>query len=137
MSMRRAELVQQLKYLAEEQIIDGVSGKRSIKYFAYILHDKDVYTEADEKMNPEHKAGTLKEPHWHILLVFFDGQQQQIKYIARWFGQPPNTVEKVKSPKVEDAFAYLIHQNAPTKHQYDVTEVKANFDYSKRNTIFF
>ena len=129
MSMRRCEIVQQLRYLAEEQIIDAVSGKRSIKYFAYILHDKDVYTEEDEKANPEHKAGTLKEPHWHILLVFFDGQQQQIKYIARWFEQPPNTVEKVKSPRVEDAFAYLIHQNSPSKHQYDANEVTANFDY--------
>ena len=129
MSMRRAEVVQQLKYLFEEQIQEAIRGRRSIKYYAYILHDKDVYTEEDEKANPEHKAGTLKEPHWHILLVFFDGQQQQIKYIAKWFGQPANTVEKVKSPRVEDAFAYLIHQNAPTKHQYDVTEVKANFDY--------
>ena len=129
MSMRRCEIVQHLRDLAEEQSIDADSNKRSIKYFAYILHDKDVYTEEDEKANPEHKAGTLKEPHWHILLVFFDGQQQQIKYIARWFEQPPNTVEKVKSPRVEDAFAYLIHQNSPSKHQYDANEVKANFDY--------
>ena len=129
MSMRRCEIVQQLRFLSEEQIKSGINGRRSIKYYAYVLHDKDEYTEEDEKKNPAHKTGTLKEPHWHILLVFFDGQQQQIKYIARWFEQPPNTVEKVKSPRVEDAFAYLIHQNSPEKYQYDVKEVKANFDY--------
>ncbi len=129
MSMRRAEIVQQLKYLLEEQIIAALSGRRSIKYYAYILHDKDEYTIEDEKKNPEHRAGTLKEPHWHIIIVFFDGQQQQLKYIAAWFKQPTNCVEKVKSRKVEDAFAYLIHQNAPDKYQYEASEVKANFDY--------
>lgn len=129
MSMRRCEIVQQARYLTEEQIKAALNGKRSIKYYSYILHDKDVYTEEDEKKNPEHKAGTLKEPHWHIVIVFFDGQQQQLKYIARWFEQPTNCVERVKSRRVEDAFAYLIHQNAQDKHQYDVNEVKANFDY--------
>ena len=129
MSMRRCEIVQQARFLTEEQIKVALNGKRSIKYYSYILHDKDVYTEEDEKKNPEHKAGTLKEPHWHIVIVFFDGQQQQLKYIARWFEQPTNCVEKVKSRRVEDAFAYLIHQNAQDKHQYDVNEVKANFDY--------
>lgn len=129
MSMRRCEIVQQLRYLSEEQINTALSGKRSIKYYSYILHDKDVYTEEDEKRNPAHKAGTLKEPHWHIVIVFFDGQQQQLKYIAAWFKQPTNCVEKVRSRRVEDAFAYLIHQNSPNKYQYDVSEVKANFDY--------
>ena len=129
MSMRRCEIVQQLRFLTEEQIKAALNGKRSIKYYSYILHDKDVYTEEDEKKNPEHKAGTLKEPHWHIVIVFFDGQQQQLKYIARWFEQPTNCVERVRSRRFEDAFAYLIHQNSPDKHQYDVSEVKANFDY--------
>lgn len=129
MSMRRCEIEQQARFLSEEQIIEAITGRRSIKYYAYILHDKDEYTEVDEQKNPEHKSGTLKEPHWHVVLVFFDGQQQQLKYIAAWFKQPTNRVEKIKSRRVEDAFAYLIHQNAPTKHQYDAEEVKANFDY--------
>ena len=97
MSMRRCEIEQQARFLSEEQIIEAITGRRSIKYYAYILHDKDEYTEVDEQKNPEHKAGTLKEPHWHVVLVFFDGQQQQLKYIAAWFKQPTNRVEKIKS----------------------------------------
>ena len=129
MSMRRCEVVQEQRYLSEETIIITVNGKRSIKYYAYILHDKDIYTPEDEARNPAHKAGTLKPPHWHIILVFFENQQQQLKYIAKWFGQEPERVQKIKSRNVEDAFTYLIHQNAPKKHQYDTSEVKANFDY--------
>ena len=34
------------------------------------LHDKDVWTEADELENPEHKAGTPKKAHWHVVLSF-------------------------------------------------------------------
>lgn len=139
MSMRRCEVVQEVRYLSEEQIIKALSGRRSIKYYAYVLHDKDVYTADDEAKNPAHKAGTLKEPHWHIIIIFYDGQQQQLKYIAAWFEQKPERVQKIKSRRVEDALLYLIHQNAPTKYQYSADEVKANFDYItfiKENAMF-
>ena len=139
MSMRRCEVVQEVRYLSEEQIIKGLRGRRSIKYYAYVLHDKDTYTKEDEEKNPNHKEGTLKEPHWHILIIFHDGQQQQLKYIAAWFEQKPERVERVKSRRVEDALMYLIHQNAPTKYQYSASEVKANFDYItfiKENAMF-
>ena len=129
MSIRRCEVCQQADRLTKEQITKALTGKRSIKWFAFILHDKDTYTLDDEKANPEHKAGTLKSAHWHIIIVFEDGQQQQIKYVAKWFDVPENYVLKIKSRNVEDAFDYLIHQNAPHKHQYDASEVTANFDY--------
>ena len=75
----------------------------------------------------------------HIIGDFYKNQQQQIKYVARWFGVPENMVQKIKSRYIEDAFCYLIHQNAPTKYQYDASEVKANFDYIcfiANNSIF-
>ena len=34
------------------------------------LHDKDVWTDTDELENPEHKAGTPKKAHWHVVLSF-------------------------------------------------------------------
>ena len=139
MSMRRCEIVQDLCFLTEEQIIKAITGRRSINKYAYILHDKDTYTAEDEKKVPTHKAGTLKSPHWHIVLQFYDGQQQQIKYIAKWFGQEERWVQKIKSRNIEDAFTYLIHQNAPKKFQYDPSEVKANFDYVtfiEQNSMF-
>lgn len=129
MSIRRFEIVQRADLLTEEQIIAGFKGRRSVRLYAYILHDKDTYTIEDEKENTEHKAGTLKPPHWHIIGDFYENQQQQIKYVARWFGVPDNMVQKIKSRYIEDAFCYLIHQNAPKKYQYDASEVKANFDY--------
>ena len=139
MSIRRCELVQEQRFLTEEQIEAAINGRNSINKVAYILHDKDTYTEEDAKKNPEHQAGTLKPAHWHVVMQFKEGQQQQIKYVAKWFGQEPQYVQKIKSSHIEDAYAYLIHQNAPGKYQYDPSEVKANFDYEifiKENCMF-
>lgn len=36
----------------------------------YILHDKDSWTEEDEKENPVHVAGTLKKPHYHVMCIY-------------------------------------------------------------------
>lgn len=139
MSIRRCEIVQEQRFLTEEQIITAITGRRSISKYAYILHDKDTYTKEDEEKNPAHKAGTLKPAHWHIVLLFHDGQQQQLKYIAKWFGQGEERVQKIKSRNIEDAFTYLIHQNAPQKFQYSPSEVTANFDYTdfiQNNSMF-
>ena len=78
MSIRRFEIVQRADLLTEEQIIAGFKGRRSVRLYAYILHDKDTYTIEDEKENAEHKAGTLKPSHWHIIGDFYENQQQQI-----------------------------------------------------------
>ena len=131
MSMRRCEIVQQADRLTEEQIIEGLKNRRSIKWYAYVLHDRDTYTKEDEASNPDHKQGEPKPPHWHIVIVFYENQQQHMKYVARWFDVPQNYVQKIKSRYVEDAFAYLIHRNAPSKHQYDPSGVKANFDFTE------
>ena len=37
---------------------------------AYILHDKDIWDDDDEKENPEHVAGTLKKAHYHVMCVY-------------------------------------------------------------------
>ena len=68
MSMRRCEIVQQADRLTEEQIIEGLKNRRSIKWYAYVLHDSDTYTKEDEASNPEHKQGEPKPPHWHIVI---------------------------------------------------------------------
>ena len=49
MSIRRCELVQEQRFLTEEQIEAAINGRNSINKVAYILHDKDTYTEEDEK----------------------------------------------------------------------------------------
>lgn len=128
MKLKICEICQGTKFLTEDKIKEAVC-KRSIKKFAYILHDKDTYTEDDEKKNPEHKAGTLKAPHWHICLQFKDSQDT--KYVAKWFDIDEQYVSKSSSGHYEDMLLYLIHKNSCEKFQYSVNEVYANFDYAK------
>ena len=66
-----------------------------IKEYAYIIHDKDKYTHSDEKRNPEHKEGTLKPKHIHLILRFNRNQPQQFSSIAKWFDIPENFVSKI------------------------------------------
>lgn len=98
-----------------------------IKDYAYIVHDQDTYTAEEEQKTPEHKAGTLKAPHIHIILRFERNQTQQFKSIAGWFGLEPQCVVKVKG-RWEDAVLYLTHANAPEKFQYHADDVVANFN---------
>lgn len=126
MSLRKAELVQQCQYLSEEQIKKALD-RKCITKWAYICHDKDQYTKSDEEKNRQYKAGTLKAPHWHIVMQFSVGQQ--IENIAKWFEQKPERVEKSKSGRFEHMLTYLVHANDSTKFQYRPEEVKSNFDY--------
>ena len=60
-SKRRIEIVSRLtddngKILFDINTIPDIIKKHScIEKYAYIIHDKDVYTEEDELANPNHK----------------------------------------------------------------------------------
>ena len=85
---------------------------KTIKQWAYINHDKDD-----------------TRPHWHIYVNFGNaGVKHDV--VARWFGVDENFVERIKGRK-SDVLLYLIHGNESqkNKHQYDPTEVVANFDW--------
>ena len=98
-----------------------------INNYAYIIHDKDLYTKADESRNPKHKAGEFKPAHIHFVLKFERSQPQKTKYICKWFNLAENFVSKING-SFEDAVLYLAHINAPDKAQYDVKNITANFD---------
>ena len=95
--------------------------------YAYIIHDKDLYTKADESRNPKHKAGEFKPAHIHLVLKFERSQPQKTKYICKWFNLAENFVSKING-SFEDAVLYLAHINAPDKAQYDIKNITANFD---------
>ena len=116
MKMKKSEITQQCKYLTEEQIQQAIKGRKCIKQWAYICHDKDI----DDNGEP-------KALHWHIMLQFNDTQDS--KYIAKWFGIEEQYVNRSSSKRFEPMLLYLIHANATDKYQYDATLVKANFDY--------
>ena len=69
---KHCEYSQQIKHLkvSLEEMQEIIDKHRTIKEWAYIIHDKDVYTKKDEEKNPEHKEGTLKKPHIHLYLNF-------------------------------------------------------------------
>lgn len=90
--------------------------------YAMILHDKDFFTEEDEKNNPEHVSGLLKKEHWHIVLRF--NQAVWSSAVCKDLGIEHNYIENVK--RFDNAIQYLIHYNDSEKAQYSPDEVKGN-----------
>ena len=84
------------------------------------LHDKDVWTDADELENPEHKAGTPKKAHWHVVLSFKNpATSEKAQEIFA-------TVNGVGCKKVKDfkqMARYLCHLDQPQKHRYAMDDV--------------
>lgn len=125
---KHCEYSQQLKHLKVklEDIEKIIESHRTIKEWAYIIHDKDVYTKNDECENPTHKEGTLKEPHIHLYLNF-GKSSASFDTVAKWFNDAPQYVCKVKGRK-SDILMYLTHKNTPEKHPYSIENVRSNFD---------
>ena len=115
----------------EETIINALNHK-SIKEWAYICHDEDVYSEKDEIDNPEHKQGEVKPRHWHIVMKV--GYAIDVTVIAKWFGIAENFVDVPKGAGAFlDCVQYLTHedlkQQGMGKRLYEDERVKANFDF--------
>lgn len=111
--------------LINELVVKSTVNKyKTITNWAYILHDKDLYTEEDDV----NKKGTLKPPHFHIVLRL--GATRSAKVVANWFNIPSNFVDL---PFGKNAFwdcvEYLTHDNSPEKHHYDDSEIFANFNF--------
>lgn len=118
--------------LNEDQIKIALAHK-TIKRWAYIKHDKDVYTEEDELNDSEQKANSKKGDHWHIVLEM-KSNQMEISTIAKWFGIAENYVNYGKGHGAFlDCVEYLTHESEKQqelgKHRYDDSEVKANFNF--------
>nr|WP_297706770.1 Rep family protein [uncultured Butyrivibrio sp.] len=140
------EMVQQNQYLNEETIKVAILSHKIVKNYAYILHDKDVFTKHDydeyvekhkdeeneSKRIPEWKIGDKKAEHWHVVIKLY--KQYELKNIAEWFKVPANYIEIKKGRGAFlDAVEYITHedekQQALGKHLYDDSEIKANFDF--------
>lgn len=118
-TLKMCEVCQQTEFLNEEKIIKALEtlSDKVVKY-CYLLHDKDK--KGDE---------SLKAPHYHIFLQF--NKTTDIITVAKAFEVDNTRVQKIMAKSYVQAIPYLIHANAPDKFQYDVSEVKANFDYKK------
>lgn len=112
MKLKQYEVVTQPEFL-KEPLQDILKRYKTIKKWAYILHDKD-------------KDAT---PHYDIYLNFGDTGVDSAE-VAKWFGLQESQVEKVKG-RAQDMLLYLIHGNDSQRHkyQYSPDEVVANFDF--------
>lgn len=105
------------------------------------LHDKDLYTEENEKKNPENKAGTLKKKHHHAVFIFSSHKTK--KQLCELFGSlfgfgddEENSVKGVQFQKcdsVSGSVQYFVHMNHPKKAQYDIAGIQSfhGFDVEK------
>ena len=118
--------------LTEEQIRVALLSHRTVKRWAYICHDKDVYSALDEEQNPDYKSGEIKPRHWHVVLEC--GSNVEIGVVARWLGVAENFVETAKGAGAFlDCVQYLTHEQEKQqllgKRLYADSEVKSNFEF--------
>lgn len=119
--------------LIDLEIIKSALAHKTIKKWAYVYHDKDIYSKDDELKNPDHKAGTPKPAHYHIV-IWTGTNSIDVETIAKWFNISSNFVDL---PKGHGAFLdcveYLTHERESEqlkgKHRYDDDEIISNFNW--------
>lgn len=111
MHLKQYEIVQN-QNLLKVDIQEVMMTHKTIKHYAYILHDKDD-----------------TRPHYHIYVNFGNSGVDSAD-VAKWFGVPENFVNKIRGRRT-DMLLYLTHgqDNQKHKHQYSPSEVVANFDF--------
>ena len=113
------EIETQIKYCSLETLQSMLEAhKKDIRNYAYIVHDKDVGMK-----------GEAAEPHFHCMLRLNSSRRRTD--VASWIGLSESYIQDSKTNDYGDMLLYLIHENAPEKHQYSESEVTANFAYSK------
>lgn len=123
--------------LTEDKIKDGLN-HRTIKRYAYICHENDVYSEEDELNDSNHVAGTKKPKHWHIVIEM-KTNQAEVHTIAKWFGIKENYVECAKGHGAFlDCVEYLTHehpkQQEKGKYLYSDECVISSFNFREELT---
>lgn len=114
MKLKQYEVTSRVEFFTEP-IGDILRRYRTIKKYAYILHDKDADT----------------APHYHIYLNFGKSGVDS-KIVAQWFGLQESQVNRIQG-RATDMLQYLTHSNESqkNKHQYSPSEVIANFDFEE------
>lgn len=139
----------------ESNILSAISHK-TIKQYGYGLHDKDVYTEEEEKhcieaLDAEYERnhpnetkeeyikanqwvhiGEPKPPHWHV--VCRCNSAVELSVFSSWFGVPEQYIDVPKGRGAFlDCIQYLTHERpeqiAQGKYRYPDEEIHANFDF--------
>lgn len=98
------------------------------------LHNMDIWSEEDkEVIEGKYGAGELKEPHYHLVLVY--GGNKSFKQIFEFSKELSNIPDKPfrvqRKDNVGGAIRYLDHSNSPLKYKYDhdLIESIGGFDF--------
>ena len=112
MKLKHYEIESRVEFF-HEPIGDTLRRYKTIKKYAYILHDKDSDT----------------SPHYHIY-VNFGNSGVDSKLVAEWFGLQESQINRIQG-RATDMLQYLTHSNPSQRHkyQYSPSEVIANFDF--------
>ena len=115
--------VQQVQHLPtkiadKDKLIAVIENELRPQRYAIILHDKDT-----------NEDGTPEAPGYHVMLCFENARS--ITATAKRLGDKPQNITKWNGD-ANNGFSYLIHRtrDAQKKHQYDPSEVIANFDFA-------
>lgn len=85
------------------------------------LHDRDLWTDADEAEDQNHKAGTLKKPHYHLICMY------EVQVDRQTFLDDFKDLNGPKNVKVcrnlISMVRYLVHADDPDKAQYSRDDV--------------
>ena len=92
--------------------------------WAYITHNHDENLETDKK-------DTKVRDHIHVVLKYKN--PQTVADGAKLFKDESNNVQ-IWIGRINNAYSYLVHttDNAISKYQYPIEDVKASFDFKKR-----
>ncbi len=119
MEKYRARVHMLLLYPDNESHLEVLSKITKSYDYAGITHNRDIWTEEDEKKNPEHKQGELKKEHIHIVLRTPNATWNSA--ICKELGLEEKFCEQVKN--IDRALQYLLHYNEPDKTQYSIDDV--------------
>ena len=84
------------------------------------LHDRDVWTLEDQARNPEHVAGTVKKPHWHVVL-YYGGKKSAKQVLADLAPLDVKHVEAVRDTRAYNR--YLCHLDSDDKARYPTDQI--------------
>lgn len=108
-----------LLYPDNEQHVEALDKISKSYDYAAIQHDKDTWTEEDEKKNPEHKKGELKKAHFHVVLRTQNATWNTA--LCKDLGIDTKFCEQAKN--IDNALQYLIHYNDTDKTTYEIDDV--------------
>ena len=116
-------------YIPFDKLCAFLRSAHWVQHYAIICHDKDKWSAEDEKVNPDHKNGSAKQSHCHIILYTFDAKSSSsvLKLFDRFAvslnsEKPEGTHVEIPS-SVTSAYRYLRHLDDPDKYQYPIEEL--------------